>query len=140
MSDYSDHLVGWCWHKQTMSDPERRPLYFGGLKAIAEERQSEQLSMKAMTLASQGDVTQQELQQAYQTIGVDPQHWFQLTDAIIMSTYRGRYPDSGPAQKEEMRKALLTIGHVRGSNDLLDSARDSMYLLSQVFESHKTLI
>lgn len=78
-----------------------------------------------MTLASQGQITQQELDAAYRNVGVDPTHVPQINDQMILSTYRGRYPDSGPAQQESMRSALKTLGEFRGSRELLDVAQDS---------------
>lgn len=78
-----------------------------------------------MTLASQGDITQGDLEQAYRTIGIDPSHIGQINDQMILSTYRGRYPDSGTAQKEQMRLALKSLGDYRGSKELQDVAQDS---------------
>lgn len=104
----------------------RRPLYFKSLKAIAESRQSEPLSVKAMTLASRGEVTQDELDNAYRTIGIEPVHANLLNDQMLVSSYKGRYPDSGTFQKEQMRKALLALGQYRGSSAILDLAQDSM--------------
>lgn len=110
----------------------RRPLYFKSLKTIAESRQSEHLSVKAMTLASRGEVTQDELDSACRTIGIEPVHAHLLNDQMLVSAYKGRYPDSGTFQKEEMRKALQLLGNYRGSSVLLDLAQDSMLTLIAV--------
>lgn len=65
-----------------------------------------------MTLASEGEVTPQELLEAYHALGIDLRHAKALNDHHIVSAYHARLPDAGLSEQKRMREALQQIaGH-----------------------------
>lgn len=125
LPDFSSDLIIWCFDKQATTDPAQRALYFDAIRSIASDRSTEVLDVKVATLQSQGFATMDELEAAYQALGVDPRHIPQINDQMILSSYHGRYPDSGPTQQVEMRKAMQLLATYRGSKDLQDIVKDS---------------
>lgn len=118
MPDFADKLVSWAYDRQVFSDPDQRPVYFGCLRELAEERQSEQLIMQASTLASKGEVTQRELQVAFSSLGMNVQEASACDDQHILSSYQAQFYECGSARRNAMRTGLQVIADYRQS-DLL---------------------
>ena len=77
-------------------------------------------------LASQGILSKRDIADAWRGIGIEPTHGPALTDEIIINQFRSRLADVAPAQREEQRRHLKTIGIARGSESIQREASESI--------------
>ena len=67
----------------------------------------------------------QEINQAYKALGIDPDMQKTIEDEQIIGIYRSRWSDSSATGQADLKAALKTLGHARGSRPILDTAADS---------------
>lgn len=121
-------MIAQCYNQAILADPQRRPVYFGALKHIAEHRQSDVLSTKFVMLESEGEVTQEDINGAFNELGIDPDHATSLNEEHILSKYQSLLPSVGPQRKENLRKALKIIGQYTGNAKIKAAAQDSRWI------------
>ncbi|KAI9654888.1 MAG: ubiquitin-specific protease ubp2 [Alyxoria varia] len=133
LPDYADSLISFCYDRQVSNDPNESPKYFQSLKDTANARQSETLEEKAMVLESQGQQSQGTIAAAYRHLDIDTNHLNVVTDEHILSRFNTRFPDVADFEKINLRQSLMTLGHARKSNLLLNAASESMDFLFDTF-------
>lgn len=128
MANFSDRLISWCYDRQILVDPDQRPIYFECLREVADARNSESLGIKAVTLASEGEVTHQELEHAYFTLGMNPIQARNLDDEHLLSSYHAQLFNAGPQHKLQLRSSLKIVASHRQSNLLRNAAEERKIL------------
>ena len=113
-----------------MFDPGNTTLYYQNLRDIAASRQSETLVQKASLLESQGYLTQAEIEQAYQSLGIQIESQSSLSDEDVLNLYQSRVPDLSKAEQARARAALFKISQARRSDLLKNASSDSASFLS----------
>ena len=119
------------YNMQALCDPANLPYYFECIQEIARYRKSEYLEERVMTLASEGHISRNDVNNAYRCFGVDPAHGPHLSDDHIVNLFQSRLPDVGSIQEGEMRQALRTLGQARQSGLIQSAASDC--------KSHRTI-
>ncbi|KAL1922141.1 uncharacterized protein VTP21DRAFT_10783 [Calcarisporiella thermophila] len=71
MSDMSDDLIKWAYHKAVEHVPGKTPEYLDALTEIANERQAMTLQEEVAILKSQGIVSGSDIKSAYERLGVE---------------------------------------------------------------------
>jgi ubiquitin carboxyl-terminal hydrolase 25/28 len=74
----------------------------------------------------------QEINQAYKALGIDPDVQKTIDDEQIIGIYKSRWSDSSATGQADLKIALKTLGHARGSRHILDTAADSKCSLSEI--------
>jgi ubiquitin carboxyl-terminal hydrolase 25/28 len=67
----------------------------------------------------------QDINQAYKALGIDPDLQNTIDDEQIIGVYKSRWSDSSTTGQTDLKTALKTLGHARGSRSILDTAADS---------------
>ncbi|ODQ51365.1 cysteine proteinase [Saitoella complicata NRRL Y-17804] len=110
MSDFSDDLVREFYRKQCKDDPENESHYFDALRAIAQDRATEELSVLLAEEESKDKVGYQDTIRAYDLLGITPD----VSDEFVTVYYETKLSDL-PERKQELRHALETIAKFRKS-------------------------
>lgn len=77
----------------------------------------------------------QEINQAYKALGIDPDVQHTIDDEQIIGIYKSRWSDSSATGQADLKTALKTLGHARGSRSILDTAADSECSFSETFNT-----
>ncbi|KAI9778369.1 MAG: ubiquitin-specific protease ubp2 [Peltula sp. TS41687] len=114
---FSDGLVVYAYERQKECDPDHAPFYLSWLKEVTNLRESELLQTKVALMESSGEISYNDINQAYQYFQADPT-W---DDATIIGHFKSRLADA-PRQEAEARQHLRAIGVVRQSDIILATA------------------
>lgn len=121
-----DSLISFAYRRQCAVDKPNAPYYLECFQQIAIGRNSDALQYEVAVLASRGIPNKQNLETAWRAIGIDPAHGPALTDEIIINQFRSRLADVSPAQREDQRRHLKTIGIARESELIEREANESI--------------
>ncbi len=121
LSDFSDKLILFAYERQTACDPDSAPYYLSCLKEIAQERQSEELITQVALLESTGQISQRDIDTAYQYLQVDPSQ----DDASVIGAFQARISDA-PRQEAEARQHLQVVGIARRSESIKAAATNKI--------------
>lgn len=111
--------ISWAYNQQVTSDPQNTRRYVAALKNVSSARQSEELQYEVAMAESQIDQIMPSIEEAYLTIGIDPNHARVLTDDHISDTYYHRQDQSDESDQRRQREALKIIGRYRNSQFLM---------------------
>lgn len=124
VADFADRLIEFCFNRQCLCDPERRPYYFECLQVITESRpSSESLQLKVATMSSQELISRRDLTAAYRHLDISPS---EADDDRIVNLFHSRQSDLGKQAQEDARAALYKIGVARGSQRLINASRQTL--------------
>ncbi|EME77564.1 uncharacterized protein MYCFIDRAFT_114189, partial [Pseudocercospora fijiensis CIRAD86] len=125
LPDFGDRLIEFCFDRQCMCDPERRPYYFECLQVITDSRtNSESLQLKVATMSSQDLISRRDLTAAYRYLDIEP--GAHVDDERIINLFHSRQSDLGKQAQEEARQALYKIGVSRGSQRLINASKQTL--------------
>ncbi|KAI9885242.1 MAG: hypothetical protein M1823_002981 [Watsoniomyces obsoletus] len=121
LSDFSDKLIIFAYERQTACDPDSAPHYLSCLKEIAQDRQSEELTTQVALLESTGQISQLDIDAAYQYLQIDPSQ----DDASVIGAFQARISDA-PIQEAEARQHLQVVGTARRSESIKAAATNKI--------------
>jgi len=119
VSDVSDKIVYWAYCRQRECNPREAPFYFECLSTLAHGRRSEELSVHAATLQSQGEFTRTEHSEACKYLGIDPN---EHDEDLIIGIFHARLADA-PRQESQIRSAMQIMARQRRSSKLEGAAQ-----------------
>lgn len=125
LPDFGDKLIEFCFDRQCICDPQRRPYYFECLQVITDSRtNSESLQLKVATMSSQDLVSRRDLSAAYRYLDIEQGD--HVDEERIVNLFHSRQSDLGKQAQEEARQALYKIGVSRGSQRLINASKQTL--------------
>jgi len=85
-------------------------------------RQSDDLQTEVALLQSQFDQRPPTIEQAYEIVGINPQHGPIMTDQVVCDSYNRRHEEAQIADRSRLVEALRVIGRFRNSQFLIKVA------------------
>ena len=79
--------IRWAYDQQVNTDPENAKRYLEALRDIANMRQSDDLQTEVALLQSQLDQRPPSIDDAYEIVGINPQHGSIVTDQVVCDSY-----------------------------------------------------
>ena len=131
VDSFNDDLLGWAYDRQRACDPQNKPYYLDCIRDLAKGRQSSDLQVKAALAVSQGEIGLNEIEVAYNALGIDPNTT--EGDDYVVGVYKSRI-ENAPRQKAEARQALSLIGKVRQSAKIAAIANDQTMSFEEALE------
>ncbi|KAF7193198.1 putative ubiquitin carboxyl-terminal hydrolase 2 [Pseudocercospora fuligena] len=125
LPDFGDKLIEFCFDRQCLCDPQRRPYYFECLQVITDSRtNSESLQLKVATMSSQDLISRRDLSAAYRYLDIEQGD--HVDEERIVNLFHSRQSDLGKQAQEEARQALYKIGISRGSQRLINASKQTL--------------
>lgn len=124
VSDFSDSLIQFCYQQQRLHRPDASSYFFDCLAALAQKRDSEDLTLTATVSVSDGYTSTEEVLQAYRYLGFKPDEVINLHDDQILGSFNSRLDNSSRHQESELREKLKIVGRSRGSENLVSAAEN----------------
>ena len=102
-------------------------------------RQSDDLQTEVALLQSQFDQRPPSIDEAYEIVGINPQHGPIVTDQVVCDSYNRKDEEAQTADRGRLVEALRVIGRYRNSQFLLKAAdmadnRKSMGALNMLWK------
>lgn len=116
----------YAYDRQVACDPILQPYYLECLQVITEDRQTEQLQMKVVTLQSQDIVSRRDLTAAYRFLNISVVDAKNASDLRIVELFQAQQSDLGVGAQEEARAHLYKIGVSRNSTLIINASRQSV--------------
>jgi len=114
--------IRWAYDQQVNTDPENAKRYLEALRDIANMRQSDDLQTEVALLQSQLDQRPPSIDDAYEIVGINPQHGSIVTDQVVCDSYNRKHEEAQTADRGRVVEALKVIGRYRNSQFLLKVA------------------
>ncbi|KAI9651675.1 MAG: ubiquitin-specific protease ubp2 [Trizodia sp. TS-e1964] len=129
LANFSDRLLIFAYERQRHCNPIDAPYYFDCLKDISKNRTSTELQTKVAMMESIGEITQSEVDAAFDYFLIDLSRGV-VSDEQIIGTFNSRLSDS-PRQEADMRRHLAVIGKVRMSDRIRFVAMNTVTTYAQ---------
>ncbi|KAI9807762.1 MAG: hypothetical protein M1825_005067 [Sarcosagium campestre] len=124
LGDFSNRLLIFAYERQRTTDPENASYYFDCLRALTKQRDSEELDTQIALIESSGQVSQLDIDRAYEYLGIEPRSRG-IADEHVIGTFQARLSDA-PRQAAEMRHHLAVIGIARNSEAIKSVASNNV--------------
>jgi ubiquitin carboxyl-terminal hydrolase 25/28 len=131
VGDFTDELIIFAYHRQRDCDPGNIPYYLECLEAIGKGRNSALLQEEYVKAVSLGEITQQEIDDAYKFFALSPNA--NHAEDHIIGIYRS-YIESSPKHKDAAKQALMKLGQAKGSLKIQAVANDKVMSYEEALE------
>lgn len=133
VGEFADKLILWSYRRQTSCDPSilNKAYYLDCLKQIGTGRSSAFLQEEYAMIASMGEPTLTDIDNAYKFFALNPD--IDHGDGHIIGVFKS-WIEASPVQKDEAKRVLAIIGHARNSNKIKEVANDKTMTIEEALE------